>query len=182
MSNEFASKCPQCNGFILGCYCDDCGKMFPELKDAHKKMKQELDKKKKEKVRQESQFMENFDKTAWKIALQVLSTRESVTVKELVDLMIDEGMMNDFRVIQASDSAKIKNEYQSWACHRAIGLAKFWDRNGWAFFGTDQVQGHPYRIYLPKEKEKFDEMKKFYESTAEWSVSKIMKKKKEKND
>lgn len=134
--------------------CFECGNSD---KDALADRKLLLDEKSQvRKRRQLKEFTQKFDKSLTEAAGSILSRLKKITTKELVQMMDECGLGDDYRVIDMADANKNKNDFQSWAYHRAIGLMKTLAKMGKCHIGTAMTPGHPYIYYLDKKAEEDD--------------------------
>lgn len=113
-------------------------------------------KKKERNARQLKEFTQKFDKSLTEAAGSILSRLKKISTKELVQMMEDCGLGDDYRVVEMADNVKKKNDFQSWAYHRAIGLMKALAKLGKCHVGTSMKPGHPYIFYLDKKSEEED--------------------------
>lgn len=156
--------------------CLACGQVDEEL--ARQYFQEKLESRARKRERQEKEFAEKFDEKAIEIISNYLHTKaDHLTMKELLEVLQAENMMQDFKF---ADAYKRPNAYQSWSTRRVVGLAKWLHHSGHAFLGTTTRQGHPYLLYLPS---KVPEGVAPYNpedihSKANWSVGKLTKAKK----
>lgn len=134
--------------------CFECNSLDKDAFEAHKEIV--LLSKKEKKARQLKVFTQKFDKSLTEAASSILSRLKKITTRELVEMMEECGLAEDFRVINLADTNKKKNDFQTWAYHRAIGLMKALKKAGKCHIGTATLPGHPYIFYLDKKSEEAD--------------------------